>query len=65
VGTTLKGDDFKLGSSPTRLRRRAHASRIAANDNESFCRHDVFVSFALGMLCFTSIFSTTEGRCRP
>jgi hypothetical protein len=44
VRTALKSDDLQFWSAPTRLRRRAHTCRIAANDDESFCSHGVFLS---------------------
>ena len=44
VGTAFEGDDFKLGPSPTRLRRRAHARRIAADHDKSLSSHGAFAS---------------------
>ena len=44
VGTALKGDDFKFGPSSTRLRCRAHARRIATDDNKSLLNHGALAS---------------------
>jgi hypothetical protein len=39
VGATLEGDDLKLRPLPTRLGRRAHASRIATDDDKPLSNH--------------------------
>jgi hypothetical protein len=39
VGAALEGNDLKLRPLPTRLRRRAHAGRIATDDNKPLLSH--------------------------
>ena len=41
VRTALKSDDLQFWSAPTRLRRRAHTCRIAANDKKPLFGHGV------------------------